>query len=390
MENNNQFDEVLVRYLFNEETDEEKVFVETWVNASEENRHYFNRLKKAWQLTEVNHVLDSLLNEVNLEEKWNRFEQNVTKEGTQIFSINEKETFEVKRLEEERPNRKEVVYRLLRFVAVAASVIFVIGLGWKFFSTNKMETPVAMNTEKRTDQVLVVRHEVNATGKEKRIQISDGSLIVLADKSEITYQEPFTNRRDITLLGKAYFKVAKDKSRPFTVISGDISTTALGTEFTVTAFKSENRIVVRLYEGKVVVKPLQKKNSKLKNDVYLLPGQQFIYSNETTTKVKTFKVDEDESPEEVLNHEIERDNPYVPQNAPGSWYMFNNQSVEQVLDQLGDLYEVRIIYDKKDVENIYFTGKYNRSVSVELILNQIGTLNNLTVTRKDNTFIISK
>ena len=390
MENNNQFDEVLVRYLFNEETDEEKVFVETWVNASEENRHYFNRLKKAWQLTEVNHVLDSLLNEVNLEEKWNRFEQNVTKEGTQIFSINEKETFEVKRLEEERPNRKEVVYRLLRFVAVAASVIFVIGLGWKFFSTNKMETPVAMNTEKRTDQVLVVRHEVNATGKEKRIQISDGSLIVLADKSEITYQEPFTNRRDITLLGKAYFKVAKDKSRPFTVISGDISTTALGTEFTVTAFKSENRIVVRLYEGKVVVKPLQKKNSKLKNDVYLLPGQQFIYSNETTTNVKTFKVDEDESPEEVLNHEIERDNPYVPQNAPGSWYMFNNQSVEQVLDQLGDLYEVRIIYDKKDVENIYFTGKYNRSVSVELILNQIGTLNNLTVTRKDNTFIISK
>ncbi|MGF6848300.1 ABC-type antimicrobial peptide transport system permease subunit [Chitinophaga sp. W3I9] len=38
MEHNNQYDELLVRYLFNEETAEEKVFVENWLNASEENQ----------------------------------------------------------------------------------------------------------------------------------------------------------------------------------------------------------------------------------------------------------------------------------------------------------------------------------------------------------------
>lgn len=390
MENENQLNEVLVRYLFNEETNEEKAFVENWVNTSKDNMQYFNRLKKTWQLTDVKHTLDSLVNEVNLEEKWKHFEQSITKEDALIFPLTEKENLEVEASEEEERSRDRVKYRLLRFVAVAASLIFMIGVGWKIFSTDKRQTAVAIIKENKTDEKLVVRHEVNTTGKEKRIQVSDGSLIVLADRSEITFQEPFTNRRDITLQGKAFFKVAKDKSKPFTVISGDISTTALGTEFTVTAFQRENKIIVRLYEGKVVVKSIKKKNRILKNDVYLLPGQQFIYSDVSTTKVKRFKVEEDESPEEVLKQEIERDDPNVPQNAPGSWYMFNNQSVEQVLDQLAELYQVQILYDKKDVENIYFTGKYNRSVSIERILHQIGTLNNLTVTQKDNTFIISK
>ena len=57
----------------------------------------------------------------------------------------------------------------------------------------------------------------------------------------------------------------------------------------------------------------------------------------------------DDSPEEVLNHELEHDNPYLPQNAPGSWYMFNNQSAEQVLNQLEELYQVQIVFDKKEL-----------------------------------------
>jgi len=390
MENNNQLDEVLVRYLFNEETDEEKAYVENWVNASEENKHYFNRLKKAWQLTEVKSELDFLLNEENLEEKWHQFERNISDGGAEIFPTNKNESLEVEQLEEERQSRKPAAFTFLRFVAVAASVIFVIGIGWKFFFKDSMQTRVATKTQKRTDQVLVVRHEVNTTAKEKRIQISDGSLIVLAARSEITYQEPFIQRRDVTLLGKAFFKVAKDTSRPFTVISGDISTTALGTEFTVTAFKNENLIIVRLYEGKVVVKSVKKKNTEFKNDVYLLPGQAFVYRSQTTVKVKGFRVNKNTAPEKVMNEEQAGDNPSIPQNNDGSWYMFNNQSLQQVLDQLSQLFNAPIVYDKKDIQNIYFTRKYKRTDSLDAILKEIGAIHHLTVTKKDGAIILSK
>jgi hypothetical protein len=391
MENNSQNDEILVRYLFNEETDEEKVFVEDWLKTSEENKLYFNRLKKAWQLAKIKQDLAYITDEANLEEKWNRLEQSITEEEARVIPINEHESFEVAYMEKDRPARKSVLYKLMVSAAIAASVLLIIGLGWKLFNNNEVKAPVVQITREKTDSFLfVMHHEVNTTGKEKRIQLQDGSMIVLADKSEISYRQPFTNTRDVTLKGKAYFKVAKDKTRPFTVISEDISTTALGTEFTVTAFEKTNRIIVRLYEGKVVVKPVRKGNGKFKNDVYLLPGQEFVYTHGMTGKPKSFKIEDEKSPEKILNQEMEQDNPFLPQNAQESWYMFNNQSLEEVLDELSGIYNVKIIYNKEEVSKIYFTRKYDRTDSLEFILQEIGTLNNLKITKKDNAFIISK
>ncbi|WP_188133946.1 FecR domain-containing protein [Chitinophaga sp. CF418] len=370
MEDNNQYDELLVRYLFNEETGEERAFVENWLNTSEENQRYFNRLKKVWQLTEIKKDLAYITDEANLEEKWNSLEQSITEEDTSV---------------------KHKPVRMLVAIAIAASVLLVIGLGWKFFINNKRDVPVAQHTEKKTDSLaFVVRHEVNTTGREKRIQLADGSLIILANNSEIAYREPFTEKRDITLIGKAYFKVAHDKRRPFTVISGDISTTAVGTEFTVTAFGSSKKVVVRLYEGKVVVKPVDKLNKKMKGDVYLLPGQLFVYDSQAAGKVKSFKLNRNVAPEQIINEELSHDEPSLPENTGGSWYQFNNQLLAEVFDQLSQIFNVPIVYDKKDIQNIYFTAKYNRTDSLENILKEIAILHNLSVTKKDNAFIISK
>src|SRR5207253_1857642 len=128
--------------------------------------------------------------------------------------------------------------------AVAASIILIVGwLTITLFKTNKStEASFATTDSRPVDSLItVVHHETNVTGKQKNVQLPDGSLIVLANKSELTWREPFINKREITLLGKAYFKVAKNKTKPFTVISRDISTTALGTQFTVTTFKNASR-----------------------------------------------------------------------------------------------------------------------------------------------------
>lgn len=75
--------------------------------------------------------------------------------------------------------------------------------------------------------------------------------MTLLDKSEVNFHQPIINNTiDITLKGKAYFEVAKDKTKPFTVFSGNLSTIALGTQFSVTAFSHQNNIIVRLLKAK--------------------------------------------------------------------------------------------------------------------------------------------
>jgi transmembrane sensor len=70
--------------------------------------------------------------------------------------------------------------------------------------------------------------------------------------------------------------------------------------------------------------------------------------------------------------------------------MFNNQPLEQVFKQLEDLFHVEIVYSKKDISKIYFISTFRNSDSLDSILNQIGRLNNLKVTRKNDKFIITK
>ncbi|MBD0366648.1 MAG: FecR family protein [Flavisolibacter sp.] len=354
------FIQLIDKYLSGTATDAEQRLVEEYMRRLEAKDNISLDPEQEQQLKEV---------------MWQQIQQQTTQQPGKVVQISW---------------YKSKIVRLT--AAVAAAIVLVILIGTLFTNEKPDEQSVdVQNGNKRSDiTATFVRHEVNTSGKEKRVQLPDGSMVVLADKSEITYREPFTNRRDITLIGKAYFKVAKDNTKPFTVISGDISTTALGTEFTVTAFEKANRITVRLYEGKVVVKSVKNGNRNLRRDVYLLPGQEFVYDSKTTAKVTTFKMNGAASPEVIMNEELARDNPSIPQNTEGSWYMFNNQSLEQVLDQLAALYSVEIVYDKRDVQNIYFTGKYNRSDSLEMILKRIGILNNLTITRKDNAFIISK
>lgn len=53
-------------------------------------------------------------------------------------------------------------------------------------------------------------------------------------------------------MGEAFFEVAKDKDRPFKVISGPVITTALGTSFNIKAYENEP-IDIALFTGLVAV-----------------------------------------------------------------------------------------------------------------------------------------
>ncbi len=279
--------------------------------------------------------------------------------------------------------------KVVRFTVMAACIVGLLGIGLIFFYSHSPSTTSIVQQRNAVDSTQsVVRHVKNITGKEEYLQLPDSSWVVLAGNSEVVYKESFTSSRDITLIGKAYFKVTKDKTKPFTVLSGAVSTTALGTEFLVTAYEKSNPLTVRLYEGKVVVKALEKGDWRMKKDFYLNPGQEFVYSAGALAKLRSFK--ETHTNGMSKNDDLLTDDPLLPQNAKGSWYMFNNQSLGQVFDQLAFTYNTKIIYNKKDVQNKYFVGRFNKTDSLDIILNYITIVNKLKVAKKENAYYIIK
>jgi ferric-dicitrate binding protein FerR (iron transport regulator) len=82
----------------------------------------------------------------------------------------------------------------------------------------------------------------------------------------------------VYLEGEAFFNVVKDTNRPFIVRTNEMSTTALGTSFNVSAYSVENRHKVSLLTGRVVVENTSIKGEK--ESEVLLPGEQIIYSRD--------------------------------------------------------------------------------------------------------------
>lgn len=386
MGNNNYFDELIASYLAGELDAEEEAFVLEWINSTEENKQQFESLRRTWNLLAGQRI--------NVDAEWDHFKQSAVSKPAEFYDI-KPESFETDSMGEAVSIRKQWYTRILISTAIAASIVLII-LSVTYFTSKEVasEKPIAFSPDKQVSaREVFLQMQFNESDKSKELRLQDGSEVKLYSKSELDYYEPFIgNERNIKLTGKADFTVAKDKTKPFTVVSGNISTTALGTKFTVTAIKNAKNIIVRLYEGKVVVRLSKLQKSQAGNQFFLFPGQELTYNNESgIAKVRTFgtkvKAEGKSSKDETS---VSIDNPSIPKSFSGSWYMFNNQSLDEVFAQLEDMYGVDIVYKKKDVAKMYFIGTFNTTDSIDLILQQITILNNLKVTKENNKIIISK
>ena len=158
-------------------------------------------------------------------------------------------------------------------------------LGTGFYIINRINQPV--------QQIASVIHIENPGNKLKLIFLPDSSEIRLQSHSKITYSKDYSNNREVSLQGNAFFKVRKDKNHPFKVINNKTITTALGTSFTIAENEIQTR--VKLHEGKVKMTV----QGQSKNWI-LLPGEEFILED-GATKIQHFKNHVDFEKESVKN-----------------------------------------------------------------------------------------
>ncbi|WP_104381818.1 FecR family protein [Sphingobacterium sp. HMA12] len=105
-------------------------------------------------------------------------------------------------------------------------------------------------------------------GQEYQMQLPDGTTVWLNADSRLEIAEHYNQQnRSVFLQGEAYFKVAKNKDKPFIVNVQGTKIEALGTAFNVRLYKSESpMLTTQLDEGKIQV-------TNVDHQQVLLPGQ---------------------------------------------------------------------------------------------------------------------
>lgn len=164
------------------------------------------------------------------------------------------------------------------------------------------------------------------------ITLPDSSRVQLSPGSRLKYPRTFgAKQRPVYLVGKAFFKVQRDTTRPFQVYTAQMLTTVLGTSFSVQAYQGQKKAVVEVKTGRVRVSPRVVANASVSNAlpaaIVVLPNQQAVYSPE--------------------RQQLQRELVAQPVQLKSQSFVFDDRPVPEVLTALEQAYGVHIVFDSK-------------------------------------------
>lgn len=166
-------------------------------------------------------------------------------------------------------NANKVIALPYKNWAIAASLVFLIGLSVFFYQTSNA-------VESKQFAVKL--------GEHAKIELSDGTQIWLNAGSVLKYPKEFKgDTREVYLSGEAFFDVAKDKKHPFIIHTNKMDTKVLGTSFNVQAYPDQTTQEVSVATGRVNVK-----STVTEENVYVTPGQKVVFKSQDN-KLQAFK-----------------------------------------------------------------------------------------------------
>lgn len=213
--NINQYSKI-TRYVTGEMNRLETVWFKLFIAKNKETKQLVNEMRNDWNI--VGKHFES--KNVNPNKAWSKLYQRLenddlipSKESTyNAFSVN----------------------TLLKYAAVLAIALLVGGIGgYKYYN------PKLITLSNKTGQSTLIN------------TLPDGSIIYLAQNSTLTYPTRFAgNKRNVKLLGEAFFDVAKNPKKPFIIETQAARVKVLGTSFNLKS-ESENNFELNVVEGKV-------------------------------------------------------------------------------------------------------------------------------------------
>jgi len=194
----------------------------------------------------------------------------------------------------------------------------------------------------------------------KTITLEDGTVIRLNGNSSLTGEKMSAGRREITLVGEAFFSVAKDHKRPFTVHTDKMDILVLGTEFNVCAYPNQQQQTA-LIQGAIKVTLHNPEKSVM-----------FLKPNDKLTVDKEIRKPHIEKLERYDN----ADTTAVMETAWMAGHLvFRDQSFEVLAGQLESRYGKAIVFQSEQTKQYRFNGTFKKENLQEVlyILSRTGT-----------------
>ncbi|KYG78059.1 FecR family protein [Roseivirga spongicola] len=211
--------ELMLKFLSDTATAEEREAMEAWMADSEENAKYIEQLKSLWSNAESFSLLDS----IDLDQNW---------QGVQS------------KVNQQKAGNSKIFWR------IAAAVVFIVSAS--FLAKSLLYSP--------PEQLSITAQE------QSDFTLPDGSVVTLKKGATLKYPEEFEDERRVTFEGEAFFDVVSNPQKPFIINADDTETVVLGTSFNLKTATSHTGFELVLVEGKVSFSTPNEK-------VVLTPGQ---------------------------------------------------------------------------------------------------------------------
>ncbi|MBK1438847.1 FecR domain-containing protein [Parapedobacter sp. ISTM3] len=263
--------------------------------------------------------------------------------------------------------------------AVAAMAILSCAVSWYLLDvTGQVKESTPGYAEAVTRQVS------NPGSDTLHFKMPDGSSISLSPSSTVSYTDDYgLTARALTLEGEAKFTVVRDTALPFVVSANGYTTTALGTAFVIDT-RQTGKTLVRLLTGKVVVRST-KASLVAMEDTFLLPGDEVQINGiegAVAVKRKPKAAQAPKSPIKALR-------PAVPLDTTGA-LQFEQTPLAAVFDHVAARMKTTIVVTKTDLKGLSFTGSFELTDSLEVMLSVICQMNDLVHEYQDGQVIIRK
>lgn len=306
-------DNILIKYLDNQLSDEEMKAVEAWLSSAPDHRKLMEEMYYTLELTERLQVM----NTVDTDKAYNQF----------------------------KANRKGKKMRLgdsflsgFQKIAAALFIPLILTTGYLYLRNQGNDFIKNQLVEVNTNPGIVSTFE-----------LPDGSKVWLNAGSSLKYTpDANADKRVVELEGEGYFEVVKNPEKPFIVKTGsDYSIEVLGTSFNVSAYADDEAIETTLVEGAVKLN-MQTENGQY-TSLFLQPDQKAAYH-------KTSK--------QVAVAEAKTD---VYTDWTRGELIFRQEPMERVLKKLNRRYHVSFDIQDPEVYNAIITARFTNETIPQIM-----------------------
>lgn len=262
-------------------------------------------------------------------------------------SVRDQELFQrvLQRIDSPAPaNRRFFSNSFLAKIAAAIAVFFVLFSGI-FYRTKSGENELHANRNQRT------------------ITLEDGTEVILNAKSTLYYPDEFAEeKREVRIVGEAFFRVAKEQGRPFIIETERARLKVLGTSFNVRAYPDERTTEASLIEGSLEVTAREGDS----RPVLLRPTEKIILPNKSPERTNVA-----EKPEPVKLSKISflnsKDSTAVETTWTRNKLAFKDVSFADLSKVLERKYDVQFVFTGTSAPKLRFTASFDKEDMTQML-----------------------